>query len=107
MKRFIRIISFVIALLMVSSVFVACNGDTGEVKETENNSASSDTVATTNASALPSMNWEGAEYRVLGRDYEIDMFRNFEVDRDEMPEDVVGIAVWKGFWKATLPRNIP
>ena len=93
MKHFVRILSLVIALLMVSSVFVACNNDTGDTKDTGNNSDVSDTVATTEG-GLPAINWEGAEYRILGRDYEIDMFRNFEIDRDEMPEDVVGIAVW-------------
>ena len=93
MKYFIRTLSLVIALLMVSSVFVACNNDTGDTKDTGNNSDVSDTVATTEG-GLPAINWEGAEYRILGRDYEIDMFREFEIDRDEMPEDVVGVAVW-------------
>ena len=84
MKTFIRALSLLLAVLMLATSFVAC----GDVSTGDN-----DKVADTNG-GLDSVNWAGEKYRILGRDYEIDMFREFEIDRDEMPEDVVGVAVW-------------
>ena len=83
MKKFIRALSLVLVVIMLASTFVAC-GETAD----ENGDA------TTNA-GLDSMTWGGEEYRILGRkEGEGNMFTNFEIDRDEMPEDVVGQAVW-------------
>ena len=78
MKMFIKVLSLVLAILMVSSTFIACGGNEDNPSGTGNDG----------------LMWEGEQYRILGRDYQDDMFREFEIDRDEMPEDVVGIAVW-------------
>ena len=93
MKVFIRVLSLLLALLMLSSVFVSCNNN--------DDTSADDTVASTEsgsknetATKLPQIDWEGTEYRILGRDASTPVFENFEVDRDEVPEDVVGMAVW-------------
>ena len=43
---------------------------------------------------LPDLNWNNAEFRILGRDHTHEQFDNFEVWREELPEDVVGKAVY-------------
>ena len=98
MSKFIKLISLMLACLMLVSVLVSCN-DTQQTDDPKE--STDDSVATTVAQTeeepktkLPEMNWEGAEYRILGRQYTEDVFTNFEVDRDAMPEDVVGLAVW-------------
>jgi len=80
MKVFIRVLSLVLALIMVASTFIACGDDTKNPAGTNEGNGE--------------LRFEGEEYRILGRDFQDDMFREFEIDRDEMPEDVVGIAVW-------------
>ena len=80
MKMFIKVLSLMLAILMVSSAFVACGGN-------EDDPAGS-------GGGNDELRFDGEEYRILARDFRDDMFREFEVDRDEMPEDVVGIAVW-------------
>ncbi len=80
MKVFIRVLSLVLALILVSSTFIACGDDTDNPAGTGGENGE--------------LRFEGEEYRILGREYQDDMFREFEIDRDEMPEDVVGIAVW-------------
>ena len=98
MKKTVRILSLVLALLMLVSVFTAC-GDSGSGKEDDNKKPGETVAGTEDGEAatdkvLPALNWGGAEYRVLGRDYTSNIFKNFEIDREELPEDVVGIAVW-------------
>ena len=93
MKNFIRILSLVLAVMMIATVLVACGGneDVTPADDTK------DTVAATTEgrdTGLPKIDWAGEQFRILGRDYETDMFKNFEVDREEMPSDVVGVAVW-------------
>ena len=86
MKKFIRVLSLVLAVLMLSSMFVAC----GDTQQDNNGGNDATTVA-----GLDSMNWGGEEYRVLGRkEGEGNMFTNFEIDREEMSDDVVGQEVW-------------
>ena len=76
----VRILSLILAILMLVATFVSCekvdpgsSSDTGEVE----------------------INWDGEEYRIFGRSKgETNMFKNFEVDRETVPEDVVGLAVW-------------
>ena len=90
MKTGVRLISLILAMMMLLTSFVACDTDVSDDN-------SDDTVAQTEQSALESsgINWDGAEFRILGRgEGENNMFRNFEIDREEMPEDIVGIAVW-------------
>ncbi len=79
MKTMIRLLSLLLAIMMVATTFIACGKD----DDNDNDDKDNDVI-----------NWEGEEYRILGRDYENNMFTNFEVDRETMPEDVVGIAVW-------------
>lgn len=93
MKTSIRLISLILAMMMLLTSFVACGPDTSD----DGDSNSDDTAAETKNSALADIgiNWDGADFRILGRgEGENNMFRNFELDRDSMPEDVVGIAVW-------------
>ena len=103
MKKFIKVLSLVLALLMVASVFFACDTDDKNNDDVSKDSgaANSDSVAATTDGAetkpqskLPETNWGGVDYRVLGTDATTKVFENFEVYRAEMPEDVVGVAVW-------------
>ena len=99
MKIAIRVSALVLAMVMLLSTFVACgNGDEPGTTPGGNNSDSSNVGNGTEEvlfyKDLPQMDWEGAEYRILGRNYAENNFKNFEVDYDEMPEDVVGLAVW-------------
>ncbi len=94
MKNVIRIISLLLAIIMVSSAFVAC----GPQEEPPTN-VPSQTMAFTEpdeemVKPLSSMFWDGEEYRILGNKSDNKGFHNFEIDYDEMPEDVVGLAVW-------------
>ncbi len=91
MKSSIRLISLLLAILMITSVITSC-------KNTEDPVGND--VASTSTSeigeeekVLPALNWEGQEYRILGRDS--DWAPNFEIYRDELPEDVVGKAVFE------------
>ena len=97
MKVFIRVISLLLVLLMLVPAVVSCNKPDDDKAKGD----ASDTVASTELKTedeantkLPQINWEGREYRILGKDASTPVFENFEVDRDEMPEDVVGMAVF-------------
>ena len=101
MKKFVKLISLIMALLMLATAFAACS----EKKKEENGGETTGSVATTaegttteGTTAVPDIeviNWEGREYRILGRLNKTYAWANsFEVSRDEMPEDVVGKAVW-------------
>ena len=89
MKLTLKLVSLLLVLVTVVSAFAACGGNNDPV----DNKGTDDSVATTQA-GLPEMNWDNTEYRILGREYSTNMFKNFEVDYKEMPEDVVGVAVW-------------
>jgi ABC-type glycerol-3-phosphate transport system substrate-binding protein len=102
MKKFVKIISLVMALLMITAAFAAC-GKKDENKDDPKESvaqSTNDTVSssegTTKVPDIVVKNWEGREYRILGRLNTTYAWANsFEVSREEMPEDVVGKAVWK------------
>ena len=96
MKTVLRLLALILAVLMVSATFLACGEETpsGEVGTSGNNSTPSGENDPEVYKDLPQINWEGEEYRILGRQYDENNFKNFEVDYDEMPEDVVGLAVW-------------
>ncbi len=85
MKKTIRILALILALLMIVPTIVACGDDTGD-----DDPAVDGTTASTQGGeqvvnkVLPDLNWEGAEYRILGREYTSIIFQNFEVDRDEL-----------------------
>ena len=97
MKTVIRVLALVLSVVMLASTFVAC-GKTETPSGTndggKNTTASSNTGDVDFYENLPQIDWEGAEYRILGREFTENNFKNFEVDYDEMPEDVVGLAVW-------------
>ena len=86
-----------LAIIMLASCFVACDngGDTTDV-----NSESDTSLATTPQDSadgsLEVIDWNGELYTILGRDGgAASQFTNFEVGYDELPVDVVGIAVYK------------
>ena len=124
MKSFIRIVALLLALLMVSSFFVACNSNPGgNDDDTEDTQASvenndnqnteseeddkgteageqttgaedSDVTDETPSESKLQGNFGGAEYRILGYYNDDRAFWDFEVDYEKIPEDVVGKAVW-------------
>ena len=105
MKNIIRILAFVLALVMLSSAFVGCGKkkDNGgeETTAAQNNGNNGGNNGGGNASTeeevyvskLTGLRMEG-EYRVLGHYADEKSFYDFEVDYEEVPEDVVGQAVW-------------
>ncbi len=95
MKITLRILSLFLALVMLSSCFVACNNEsTPEEKETEASVA--DTTEAVDDGSLEVIDWGGELYTILGRDGgAASQFTNFEVGYDELPFDVVGQAVYK------------
>ena len=98
MSKFVKTLSLILALLMLVSTLAACGGS-GDEGGNETKKPGESVAGTAGGEAatdkvLPALNWNGTEYRVLGRDYTSDIFKNFEIDRDELPEDVVGAAVW-------------
>ena len=95
MRNFVRILAFVLALLMLSSAFVACGDGNSQGNNNNNNNASTDDPGNTSGKKpLTGMNWEGEEYRILGHYDDDKGFYDFEVYYDEMPTDIVGLAVW-------------
>lgn len=95
MKKFIRILSLLLAIVMLASCFVACNDEPDE-KESESQTTTDSTPDTeVGASKLPEMDLGGITYTVLGGDHpDWVHLDNFEIAYDELPEDVVGQAVY-------------
>ncbi len=93
MKRSVRFLSLVLALMMLVSAFVACGNDTGNDDDSQTTASTSN--GGENVKELPALNWEGQEFRILGRESTTAWAHNFEVYRDELPEDVVGKAVYE------------
>ncbi len=95
MKTFIRILSLLLVLVMLASCFIACNVDEGNDKESESDTVVDTDVVEDNGTSLPDMDLGGITYNVLGRDdpawVHLD---NFEIFYEELPEDVVGQAVF-------------
>lgn len=93
--KIIRVISLIIAIVMLSSCVVSC--DQPDDVETDTKETESVTVPEEGASKLPDLNWSGTNFHVLGRDGGADyatIFHNFEIARDEYPADVVGQAIY-------------
>ncbi len=96
MKKTVKILSFLLAVLMLASSLVACGGGNNDDAQSTDAATTTGTVVEEGGyQPLPAMNWEGREYRVLGRDGDYDWSRSFEVYREELPEDVVGKAVYE------------
>ena len=77
---------------MLASSLAACS------KPDDSQGGAADTTVSSSPEAdgkkeLPKLNFEGQEYRILARDSS--WAPNFEIYRDELPEDVVGKAVWE------------
>jgi hypothetical protein len=99
MKKFVKVISLIMALLMVAAVFAACGKkDDDDKKPEESGIATTKQDASDDTTEVPDIeirDWEGREYRILGKDSTTYAWaQHFEVYRDEMPEDVMGKAVW-------------
>ncbi|MBE6531832.1 MAG: hypothetical protein E7679_07105 [Ruminococcaceae bacterium] len=95
MKIFCRIAAFALATVMLLSMLVSCAPtDGGEGEQGQNTQAA--TVETDPyATKLPDKDWEGKELLVIGVRNDVqEHFSNFEIARDELPDDVVGKAVW-------------
>ena len=76
MKFALRVMSLVLAIIMLSSAFVACGSSNEPVGTGEGGSSASGTEEVSFYKDLPQMNWEGAEYRILGRNYAENNFKN-------------------------------
>ena len=101
MKKFVKVISLIMALLMVAAVFAACGKKNEDDKKEPVGSDVATTQqggddATTEVPDIEVINWEGREYRILGYDSTTYAWaQHFEVWRQEMPDDVMGKAVWE------------
>lgn len=105
MKKNVKIVSLILALIMIAAVFSACGQKENEEKEdpkdtvvdTKDGETTGDqTEETTKVPDVGVIDWDGREYRILGKDHaQYDIFTSFEVWRQEIPEDVVGKAIWK------------
>ena len=91
-KRFYRIMALLLALLMVLPMVVACKPNEENPEQTQAGTTGADEYAT----KLPAKDWDGKEVVIIGTVNETyPQFNNFEIARDELPDDVVGKAVWK------------
>ena len=101
---FVRCISFVIVILMLAAVFSAC-AKKDDVDTNKNDNVNKDTVASTSGDGdgtesetvpdITPLDWDGREYRILGRQSSTPWATNWEVWRETVPEDAVGKAVWQ------------
>ncbi len=97
MKKFIKILSILLAFLMLASTLVACGGTDDE----KGDSTASTQGGEAAGAGLPALNWEGTEYRILGRgtvesaQNSEEWASNFEIWRESLPADVVGKAVYE------------
>ena len=95
MKKFIKIIAMMMAMLMLVATFAACNNTSDDNTDDSNdNVAQSTTGGEQTVADLEVINWNGTDYRILGKESSTWWAQSFEVWREEMPEDVVGKAVW-------------
>ena len=101
MKKSIKALVLVLALLMLLPVIAACGGKEGPAGSTTANNQGG--VVTTDPSGdtgdyvsqLPAIDWEEDIFYILGREGGGGgQGTNFEIWRENMPGDVVGDAVW-------------
>lgn len=98
MKTSLRILALLCALIMLMGCFVGCKKEKTDDPET----TTSTTVATGEEEkeiefSLPDKDWGGEECLVLGHDTGASnrpQNENLEIWREEVPDDVVGKAVW-------------
>ena len=94
MKKTYRVLALFFALLMVACCFVGCKDKDKDNEETPGAtttvSSGETTTADEYASKLPAMDWQEAIFMILGNE-----LTSFEIAREELPEDVVGKAVYE------------
>jgi len=97
-----KILALLLALLTVSSVLAGCStGDTGtSSNDTTDVQQSQETTAETTEAGpkleLEVKDWEGRQFRVLGRDGNANkQFNNFEIDAAEQTGEIIVDAVYK------------
>ena len=101
MKTTVRLLSMLLAIVLLASCFVACNGDPSSSGNEGSSGKQTNPVAGTNPDegsdgSLQVIDWGGELYTILGRDGGAQsQFTSFEVGYDELPVDVVGQAVYK------------
>ena len=96
MKNFIKVISLILALIMMAAAFASCNNSDENKNKKDPNA--NQTQTDSSESDIEVIDWDGSEYRILGRSNNTNGYSwswHFEIDRDELPEDVVGKAVWE------------
>ena len=104
MKKFVKLISLILALLMVLAAFAACGKKDDEkdknddpkdtVAKTEDSGGTDDSTESETVAPITPIDWEGREYRILGRESDTDWHRNWEIWRETLPDDIVGKSVW-------------
>lgn len=98
MKNTARIIAFLMAALMMLTVFVGCRDDKGDPNQTTANNGttvSTDPANTEEVSLLPAKDWDGREYFILGIENTTHpQFTSIEIVGDELTGDVVKDAVY-------------
>ena len=100
MKKFVKVISLIMALLMVSAAFAACGKKDDDKNDPEDSKvATTDQGGQSGTTEVPDIeiiDWDDREYRILGKDSTTYAWaQHFEVWREDMPEDVMGKAVWR------------
>ena len=97
MKNIIRIFALILALLMVTTCFVACGDkEKGDPAASSSNLGPSTPLESEYVSKLPAeKNWDGEEYLVIGQNTNGNVaWHNFEIARETETTDVVGKAVY-------------
>ena len=98
MKNIIRIFALILALLMVATCFVACNGKKkGDPAASSSNLGPSTPLDSEYVSKLPAeKDWGGEEYLVIGQNTNGNAaWYTFEIARETETNDVVGKAVYE------------
>ena len=93
MKKFVKLISLLIVLFIMVAAFAACKKSEGPEKK-----PGPGTSVGGGEGDLEVIDWEGLEYRILGKNSSTNAWaKHFEVwcEDGEMPEDVMGKAVWQ------------
>lgn len=94
MKKFIRLISFLLVIFIMECSFISCDNEDITGNETESQSIV-ETDPIQDDSSLPRLDLGGDAFNILGRDHPNYVhLDNFEISYDELPEDIVGQAVY-------------
>lgn len=97
MKKFTKLVSLILALIMIAATFASCGKKEVDDEKTTAGTTLPPADESTKVSDIEVIDWGGMEYRILGKDHaSYDIFTSFEVWREgDIPEDVVGKAVWE------------